>query len=127
MLVSLTSPPNQKYALPSGRGILMPTIDRDQFYIELGNRLRVKREKSELTQAEVAEAAGISRTSLTNIEGGRQRILVDQLASICSKLNTTMDDVVPTGAMKQKKPHDKLTEIPVVANFLQSVGRGEEP
>ena len=103
----------------------MPTIDRDQFYIELGNRLRVKREKSELTQVEVAEAAGISRTSLTNIEGGRQRILVDQLAIICSKLNTTMDDVVPTGAMKQKKPHDKLTEIPVVANFLQSVGRAK--
>jgi transcriptional regulator with XRE-family HTH domain len=110
-----------------GEEFLMPMAHRDQFYIELGNRLRVKREKSELTQAEVAEAAGISRTSLTNIEGGRQRILVDQLAVICNKLNTTMDDIVPTGAMKPKKVQDKLTKIPVVASFLQSVAAGETP
>jgi transcriptional regulator with XRE-family HTH domain len=105
----------------------MPMIHRDQFYIELGDRLRVKREKSGLTQAEVAEAAGISRTSLTNIEGGRQRILVDQLALICNKLNAPVDEIMPTGAIKTKKPQDKLANIPVVANFLQSVVRGKTP
>jgi transcriptional regulator with XRE-family HTH domain len=103
----------------------MPLIHRDQFYVELGNRLRLKRENSGLTQAEVAEAAGISRTSLTNIEGGRQRILVDQLALICNKLNASVVEIMPATAMKAKTSQERLADIPVVASFLQSVARGE--
>jgi transcriptional regulator with XRE-family HTH domain len=98
-------------------------IDRDQFYIELGERLRAKREVLGLTQAEVAEAAGISRTSLTNIECGRQRILVDQLTLICRKLQASPSDVIPAEAPAPKMSHAQLAEIPVVANFLQSMGR----
>jgi transcriptional regulator with XRE-family HTH domain len=100
-------------------------IDRDQFYIEMGERLRAKREAFGLTQAEVAEAIGISRTSLTNIECGRQRILVDQLALICGKLRASPSDMIPAGAPAPQMSHARLAEIPVVANFLQSMARGK--
>lgn len=96
-------------------------LAREQFYIELGARLRSKREASGLTQADVAEVAGISRTSLTNIEGGRQRILVDQLALICAKLGMKTSEVIPEEAPAAAPSKDRLSEMPVVASFLQSV------
>src|SRR5665213_3595571 len=98
-------------------------IDRDQFYTELGARLRAKRESVGLTQADLAAIAGISRTSLTNIEAGRQRILVDQLALICGKLGVAAAELIPTDFPAPKASQVKLSQIPVVANFVQSVTR----
>lgn len=100
-------------------------IDRDQFYIEFGAKLRIKREELGLRQAEVAEAAGISRTSLTNIECGRQRVLVDQLALMCRKLGVSPSDLIPMEVARPKPEQAKLAKIAVVANFLESVARGE--
>lgn len=100
-------------------------MERDQFYIELGERLRAARVALGLTQAEVAEAAGISRTSLTNIECGRQRILVDQLALMCGKLRALPSDMIPAESSAPQTSQARLAEIPIVANFLQSVARGK--
>jgi transcriptional regulator with XRE-family HTH domain len=100
-------------------------MNRDQFYMEVGERLRAARTSSGLTQAEVAEAAGISRTSLTNIECGRQRILVDQLALICGKLRTSPFHMIPAEAPTPQMSQVRLAEIPVVANFLESMARAK--
>jgi transcriptional regulator with XRE-family HTH domain len=43
-------------------------------YQEFGRRLRDARTGRELSQAYVADYVGLSRTSITNIERGRQRI-----------------------------------------------------
>lgn len=42
-------------------------------YQKLGQHLRQKREAAKLTQAHVAEGVGVLRTSITNIEAGRQK------------------------------------------------------
>jgi transcriptional regulator with XRE-family HTH domain len=101
-------------------------IDRARFYAELGSKLRATREAKGLRQAELAEAVGISRTSLTNIECGRQRVLVDQLAVICGKLGTSPAELIPDQAPHSKGAQDKLANIAVVANFLESVARREQ-
>jgi len=100
-------------------------IDRDEFYIELGAKLRAKREATGLTQADVAEVAGISRTSLTNMEGGRQRILVDQLVLLCGKLGASPAEVIPVETPRPKRDQAKLADIPVVQSFIQSVTGGQ--
>ena len=43
-------------------------------YKKFGRRLRDARKAAELTQEALADRVGLSRTSITNIEKGRQRI-----------------------------------------------------
>lgn len=48
-----------------------------------------------LTQAALANAVSLSRTSITNIEKGRQPILLHTLYSIASALNMKVPDLLP--------------------------------
>lgn len=58
----------------------------DRFNSELGRKIRAARESQKITQEQLGNAVQLSRTSITNIELGRQRLLVDQLAGIASTL-----------------------------------------
>ncbi len=48
-----------------------------------------------LTQAELGGAVGLTRTSITNIERGRQRILVHTLFEIAAELGIEPRDLLP--------------------------------
>jgi transcriptional regulator with XRE-family HTH domain len=69
--------------------------DGDELHVALGKRIREKRLSSGLTQAQLAKRIAISRTSLTNMELGRQRLLVDQLYKVAEVLNTQPRDLLP--------------------------------
>jgi transcriptional regulator with XRE-family HTH domain len=99
-------------------------LEKNEFYMLLGANLRAKREALGLRQAEVAESVGISRTSLTNIECGRQRILVDQLAEICARLAVTPSELIPVEAPRSRPAQAKLAQIPAVKSFLRAVEEG---
>jgi transcriptional regulator with XRE-family HTH domain len=55
---------------------------QDAFYAEIGRRVRGARERAGLTQEALAARVGLSRTSLTNIERGRQKMLLHTLCGI---------------------------------------------
>ena len=59
---------------------------QEDFYIQLGLLIRKARIDADLTQQELADALVISRTSLTNIEKGNQRMLVHTLIDIAHSL-----------------------------------------
>jgi len=69
-----------------------------KLHAALGKKIRNKRLSSGLTQAELADRIAISRTSLTNMELGRQRLLVDQLYKMAEVLNTKPQDLLPLPA-----------------------------
>ena len=50
-------------------------IDQGAFYAEIGRRVRLARERLGLTQDYLAIQIMLSRTSVTNIEKGRQKVL----------------------------------------------------
>ena len=54
-------------------------MDEEQLYKGLGQRLLRHRRGAGRIQEQVAKELGLQRTSITNIEQGRQRILVHQL------------------------------------------------
>ena len=57
----------------------------------LGARVRTLREHRELTQAELAVTVGLSRTSVTNLEAGRQGdVPATKLVSIAKALGSTV-------------------------------------
>lgn len=70
-----------------GTGSILNTLAaREDFYVQLGLLIRKARVDAHLTQQDLADALFISRTSLTNIEKGNQRILVHTLIDIAQSV-----------------------------------------
>lgn len=66
-------------------------------YEDIGRRIRLFRESQGLTQAELAEASALTRTSIVNIERGRQRFLVHTLIDLARVLRIDPQDLLPAG------------------------------
>ena len=64
-------------------------------YKELGRRLRKARKDAHLTQNAVAERVGLSRTSITNIEKGRQHIPIHTLMSLADAVGVHPEELLP--------------------------------
>lgn len=75
-------------------------LDTRQFYREVGIRIRdarkkVKEQDGKLTQEALAESVGLERTSLTNIEKGRQRLLLHTFSRIATALRVSPTELLP--------------------------------
>lgn len=75
-------------------------IDEKRLYVTLGERIRRFREDQALrggrmTQAELAEAVGLERTSITNIERGNQKVPLHVLFRICEVLRAPITEMLP--------------------------------
>ncbi len=70
----------------------------DDFYRQVGERIRAKRQERGLSQESLAIAVGLKRPSLSNIEKGRQNILLHTIHDIAETLNTSVGDLLPTRA-----------------------------
>ncbi|GAA4893128.1 hypothetical protein GCM10023203_54010 [Actinomycetospora straminea] len=69
--------------------------DVDRFYREFGERLHDKRVQAGMSQEALGAAVGLNRTSISNIEKGRQRLLMHQLPVLAGLLSTTTEDLLP--------------------------------
>lgn len=65
----------------------------DHFYAEVGRRVRLARGKR--TQAQIAAALGMTRSSIANLEAGRQRIPLHLLVLIAEITNTPVSEFLP--------------------------------
>lgn len=66
------------------------------FYEQLGGQIRKARTAAKVTQEELANTLHLTRTSVTNIERGRQPVMAHVLVQIASALNTTVQDLIPS-------------------------------
>jgi transcriptional regulator with XRE-family HTH domain len=79
-----------------GGDSLDPATDMAQeIYSGIGAAIRKRRETIGMTQAALAEKAGLSRTSVTNVERGGQALLVHQLLLIADALHVRAIDLLP--------------------------------
>jgi len=69
-----------------------------------GNPIKVWREYRGLTQQQLADAAGISKAYLSQIETGKRTGSTEVAASIAKALRLSMDDIVtpPIGPVRRK-------------------------
>ena len=58
------------------------------------NRLRVLRDNAELTQRELADLMGVSRSVYSKIETGQQEPTLSQLIALAKIFNTTTDFIL---------------------------------
>lgn len=70
--------------------------DRDEFYAEVGRLVRVAREAAGITQDALADQVELSRTSVTNIEKGRQKIALHTLFLVATTVGVEPASLLPT-------------------------------
>jgi transcriptional regulator with XRE-family HTH domain len=87
---------------------------QDVFYVELGKRIRSARAEKKLTQEKLATAVQLTRTSITNIEGGRQPVLAHHLVRLAYALGVAVTDLLPAAGAEVANPHldERLRNFP---------------
>ncbi|MGO9409307.1 MAG: helix-turn-helix domain-containing protein [Spirochaetia bacterium] len=78
-------------------------------YRAFGRRLRDARRKAGMTQARLAKAVEISRTSITNIEAGRQPVYLHLFMRLAEVLGLAGADLLPTST--ETEPSGEMTEL----------------
>lgn len=68
----------------------------DNLYRQLGERIRQQRMAVNMTQEELATSIGMLRTSIVNIEAGRQKPPLHVIYQICHQLGIEPNTVMPT-------------------------------
>jgi transcriptional regulator with XRE-family HTH domain len=66
-----------------------------QLYVQVGKSIQDARNEKGFTQAYLAEASALSRTSITNIEKGRQHLPIHTLYIIAAALEKEVVDLLP--------------------------------
>lgn len=100
----------------------------------IGDRLFSIRKRLGMTQAEVAEAAGLSDRTYADIERGGVNMRVETLLRICQVLHVTPDAILtcdrPPEALDREallarleacNPRDRDTALQLMTVFLQSL------
>lgn len=100
----------------------------------VGNKLLAIRKRKGLTQAEAAEAAGLSDRTYADIERGTVNMRVETLLRICSALRITPDEILTEesssiAALQEElweqlnncSLKDRETALAILAIFLRSV------
>jgi transcriptional regulator with XRE-family HTH domain len=79
-------------------------MDPDRLYAEFGQLVRRHRQRLGLTQDQLAERIALARTSITNIERGRQKILLHQLFQLAESMGVSPEAILPT-SQPEPSPH----------------------
>ena len=100
----------------------------------IGNKLLTIRKRAGLTQAEVAEAAGLSDRTYADIERGSVNMRTETILKICNVLHITPDEVLTedntSATLRQNElwerlnacnPKDKETALQLLSVYLKSL------
>ena len=101
---------------------------------EIGNKLYFFRKRMGMTQAEVAEAAGLSDRTYADIERGTVNMRTETVLRICSVLHITPDEILTAeesnlslqqnqlfDRLKACSPKDRETALRLLAVYLKSL------
>src|SRR5688572_5744715 len=96
----------------------MSTRRREELlYQVLGSRIKMQRE-GRFTQGELADVVGASRTSITNLESGRQRPPLHLLLRIAEALDCELRDILPLRSELGSQAHDgTASEVRVMGDL----------
>jgi transcriptional regulator with XRE-family HTH domain len=73
----------------------------NELYKEVGSRVRRARLRAGLSQGDLASSTGLTRTSIVNVESGRQRVPLHRLFDIARVLQVTPEELLPVSS----RPH----------------------
>jgi transcriptional regulator with XRE-family HTH domain len=80
----------------------------DDFYKAVGSLIQKNRTEKKLTQEKLAEKVSLTRTSITNIEKGRQKLLLHTLFDIAYYLGISIEDLIPKAKLKDNNIYENV-------------------
>ncbi len=90
-------------------------IDHGPFYKKVGENIRIKRKALGLSQEGLAKAIGLKRPSLSNIEKGRQNILLHTFYDIADTLGCDPNSLLP------ERPQAQPGSVPDLRAYSKEV------
>jgi len=87
----------------------------DGFYRKVGENIRAKRKERGLSQEGLAKAVGLKRPSMSNIEKGRQNILLHTFCDIAETLDSNPTALLP------ERLRPELGQMPDLTSFSKEV------
>ncbi len=88
-------------------------MQQQKINIHCGKKVQGRRQELGYSQEELAGAVGLTRTSIVNIEAGRQGLTVENLLKMCAVLKSKVDDILPP------VPAVKLTSTKKVKRVIE--------
>ena len=83
----------------------------DQFYERVGVQVREARLENNLTQAALAARISLTRSSIANLEAGRQRIPLHLIVVIADVLGVEASDLIPSSLLEPtRNEHSSIRE-----------------
>lgn len=84
--------------------------ESQEFYVKLGKNIREARERRGLTQASLASLIQLTRSSVANVERGRQKLLAHHLARVAKALRFSADELLPSQSLEAGSRLDHLLQ-----------------
>src|SRR5262245_21884312 len=88
----------------------------DPLYVHIGKQVRDRRTKKGITQERLAELTSLTRTSITNIEKGRQKLPMHTLYVLANALGAEATELLP---------NLKTTGVTLEKNILKDFSKKE--
>jgi DNA-binding XRE family transcriptional regulator len=101
---------------------MIAVTDTEDIYTDLGLRIRKAREVAKISQEILADQLGLTRASIVNIEGGRQRPMLHTILKICQVLQTDLNHLLPDYISKEAEDPGQLiaaaSATPAIKNIV---------
>ena len=92
----------------------------DELAVRIGERIRATRKTLGMTQAVLAEHAGMSTQFVAELEAGKKNMSVLTLARICEALNVSPDFMMGM-------EHEPPTEMDIIIDYLRNLPKEHIP
>lgn len=79
----------------------------EPIYVAIGQRVLEERTRAGWTQNDLCCQVGLSRTSIANIELGRQRLMLHQILALADALSVPVDALMGVGVQSARDSDDK--------------------
>ncbi len=113
--------------------MLFSVVGSENLYRLVGERVQRLRKRADLTQEGLAARVSMTRTSITNLEKGRQKLPLHQLLHVAEALDVDLKDLIPSreelGSAKTIKIRVGDTEadvLPRTARMIQQIVQGRK-
>jgi transcriptional regulator with XRE-family HTH domain len=86
-------------------------MDEDLIYRVMGENIQKARSSTGMHQEELAVKVNLGRTSITNIEKGKQKIQIHTLYSIANALQIPVCDLLPGETLVKQNINQELEKL----------------
>jgi transcriptional regulator with XRE-family HTH domain len=100
-------------------------LDKGVLYSQIGKKIRSLRSSMLLNQEDLSKKVGMTRSSIAQIEAGKQAVSVYTLYKIGEALNKPIMDILPSSPNQfDVYSENRLEKKEVILNLLEQKKRG---